>query len=277
MTLPPVARAILREPLTQFLLIGLVLFAVASVARDLRRPVVRIDEAELHQLVAYWEAQAQRAPTADELQAMLRERIDEELLAREAVRLGLDREDLIIRRRLAQKMAFASEDLEPVPEPSEADLRAWYATHAVDHVAPATATFRHVFFSSDAEGAEVRARAALSLPRPAEAGQPFVLPLSYVGAAVRDIERDYGPAFSRQVETAPEGRWIGPVKSAYGWHILRVERRVLAAAMPFESVRSDLADAWKADRRTQANQVFIRKLRARYRVEVAGMAKPPAT
>ena len=92
MTLPPVARAILREPLTQFLLIGLVLFAVASVARDLRRPVVRIDEAELHQLVAYWEAQAQRPPTADELQAMLRERIDEELLAREAVRLGLDRE-----------------------------------------------------------------------------------------------------------------------------------------------------------------------------------------
>jgi hypothetical protein len=277
MTLPPVARAILREPLTQFLLIGLVLFAVASVARDLRRPVVRIDEAELHQLVAYWEAQAQRPPTPDELRAMLSERIDEELLAREAVRLGLDREDLIIRRRLAQKMAFASEDLEPVPEPSEADLRAWYATHALDHVAPATATFRHVFFSGDIQGAEARARDALSLPRPAEAGQPFVLPLSYSGVAVRDIERDYGPAFSRQVQTAPQGRWIGPVKSAYGWHILHVERRVLAAAMPFESVRSDLADAWKADRRTQANQAFIRKLRARYRVEVAGMETPPAT
>jgi parvulin-like peptidyl-prolyl isomerase len=277
MTLPPVARAILREPLTQFLLIGLALFVVASVARDLRRPVVRIDEAELQQLVAYWEAQAQRPPTPDELRAMLRERIDEELLSREAVRLGLDREDLIIRRRLAQKMAFASEDLERVPEPTEADLRTWYEAHPKDYVAPATVTFRHIFFSGDAEGSEAQARAALSLPRPAEAGQTFVLPLSYSGAAVRDIERDYGPAFSRQVETAPEGKWIGPVKSAYGWHILRVERRALAETLPFESVRSDLADAWKADRRTQANQAFIRKLRARYRVEVAGMATPPAT
>lgn len=276
MTLPPVVRAILREPLTQFLLIGLLLFAVVSVARDLRRPVVRIDEAELHQLVAYWEAQAQRPPTPAELNAMLRERIDEELLAREAVRLGLDREDLIIRRRLAQKMAFASEDLEPVPEPSEADLRAWYAAHPADYVAPATASFRHVFFSGDSADAEARARSALSLPRPAEAGQPFVLPLSYVGAAVRDIERDYGSAFSRQVETAPEGRWSGPVKSAYGWHILRVERRTPATAAEFASVRQDVADAWKADRRNQANQAFIRKLRARYRVEVAGMADPPA-
>jgi hypothetical protein len=277
MTLPPVARAILREPLTQFLLVGLVLFAVVSLARDLRRPVVRIDEAELNQIVAYWEAQAQRPPTRDELNAMLRERIDEELLAREAVRLGLDRDDLIIRRRLAQKMAFASEDLEPVPEPREADLRAWYAAHPGDYVSPATATFRHVFFSGDNEDAEARARAALGLARPAEAGQPFVLPLSLVGAAVRDIERDFGPAFSSQVETAPLGRWSGPVRSAYGWHVLYVERRAPAAPAPFETVRPDVAEAWKADRRNQANQAFIRKLRARYRVEVAGTSDSPPT
>lgn len=276
MTLPPVARAILREPLSQFLLVGVALFAVVSFARDLQRPVVSIDEAELHQIVAYWEAQAQRPPTPDELNAMLRERIDEELLAREAVRLGLDRDDLIIRRRLAQKMAFASEDLEPVPEPREADLRAWYAAHPDDYVAPATVTFRHVFFSGDGVDAEARARAALELARPAEAGQPFVLPLSFAGVALRDIERDFGPAFSRQVETAPLGRWSGPVKSAYGWHILHVERRTPAAPAPLETVRPDVADAWKADRRNQANQAFIRKLRARYRVEVAGMDLPPA-
>jgi hypothetical protein len=208
---------------------------------------------------------------------MLRERIDEELLAREAVRLGLDRDDLIIRRRLAQKMAFASEDLEPVPEPREADLRAWYAAHPGDYATPATASFRHVFFSDDAGGAEARARAALSDPRPAETGQPFVLPLSYVGVQLRDIERDYGSSFSRQVETGAQGQWIGPVRSAYGWHILRVERRTPAATAPFESVRSDVAEAWKADRRKQANQAFVRKLRARYRVEVAGLTDPPPT
>ena len=88
MTLPPVVKGVLREPLTQFLLIGLVLFGVVSVARDLQRPVVRIDEGELHQIVTYWEAQAQRPPTPEELRAMLRDGIDEEPLAREAGRPG---------------------------------------------------------------------------------------------------------------------------------------------------------------------------------------------
>ena len=277
MTLPPLVRAILREPLTQFLMIGLALFLAVSVVRDLRRPVVRLDEAELNQLVTYWSAQAQRPPTRDELNAMLRERIDEELLAREAVRLGLDRDDLIIRRRLAQKMAFASEDLQPVPEPTEADLRAWYAAHAADYVAPASATFRHVFFSEDTPGAEARARAALTLPSPQGSGQPFVLPLSFSGAQIRDIERDFGPDFARQVGTAPTGRWTGPVRSAFGWHILRVEGRTAAAAEPFETVKSEVADAWKADRRSHANQDFIRKLRLRYRVVVAGMKDLPPT
>jgi len=210
MTLPPLARTLFREPLVRFLLIGFVLFGVVSAGRSLHRPVVRIDEAELHQIVAYWEAQAQRPPTREELNAMLRERIDEELLAREAVRLGMDRDDLIIRRRLAQKMAFASEDLAPVPEPTEADLRAWYAAHPQDYLKPAAATFRHVFFSDDSPGAEGAARAALRSGQPQGAGQPFALPLSYVGVDLRDIARDYGPEFS----SAGRGGGDGPVDRA---------------------------------------------------------------
>ena len=244
MTLPPLARAILGEPLVRFLLIGVVLFGVVSAARSLQRPVVRIDEAELRQIVAYWEAQAQRPPTRDELNAMLRERIDEELLAREAVRLGLDRDDLIIRRRLAQKMAFASEDLAPVPEPTEADLRAWYAAHPQDYLKPAAATFRHVFFSDDSPGAEAAARAALQSTDPRASGQPFALPLSYVGVELRDIARDYGPDYRAQVEAAATGQWTGPVRSAYGWHLLWVESRKPGAQAPFEEVRTDVAEAW---------------------------------
>lgn len=277
MTLPPLARTLLGEPLVRFLIIGLALFGIVTAARSLQRPVVRIDEAEMHQIVAYWEAQAQRPPTREELNAMLRERIDEELLAREAVRLGMDRDDLIIRRRLAQKMAFASEDLAPVPEPREADLRAWYDAHPDDYVSPAAVTFRHVFFSGDSPGAEAAARQALLRPDPQAAGQPFALPLSYVGVDLRDINRDYGADFSRQVETAALGRWSGPVRSAYGWHLLRVEARSGSARAPFEQVRSEVADAWKSDRRKAANAAFIEELRRRYRVEVAGGSGFPPT
>lgn len=277
MTLPPIVRAILREPLVHFLLIGLVLFGLVAGARRLQRPVVRIDEAELRQIVTYWEAQAQRPPTREELNAMLRERIDEELLAREAVRLGLDRDDLIIRRRLAQKMAFASEDLTPVPEPTDAELAAWYEAHPQNYLDPADATFRHVFFSGDAPGAETAAKQALSLPNPLGAGQPFALPLSYAGVEMREIVRDYGPEFAGQVETAPLNRWVGPVRSAYGWHLLQVEARSAVSRSPFALVRAEVAEDWKADRRKVANEAFIRALRERYRVKVEGGENPPAT
>src|SRR5437763_15543347 len=104
-------RRVAREPLVRFLAIGLVLFAAMSAAKALQRPVVRIDAAELNQLAAYWEAQSQRPPTKAELAGIIQDRIDEELLAREALRLGLDKNDMIIRRRLAQKVSFATDDM----------------------------------------------------------------------------------------------------------------------------------------------------------------------
>ena len=116
---------LLREPLLHFVLIGAALFAGISLAREMHRPQVRIEARELEQLAAYWAQQTQRPPTKAELAAIIRERIDEELLAREAVRLGLDTDDMIVRRRLAQKMSFASEDTGAIAEPDEATLRAF--------------------------------------------------------------------------------------------------------------------------------------------------------
>ena len=107
-------RRLVREPLVHFLLIGALLFAGISVAKDLRRPSVRIDAAEINQLAAYWELQMQRPPTKAELAGIIQGCVDEEILAREAIRLGLDKDDMIVRRRLAQKMAFAGEDLAAV-------------------------------------------------------------------------------------------------------------------------------------------------------------------
>ncbi|MFM8374662.1 MAG: peptidyl-prolyl cis-trans isomerase, partial [Phenylobacterium sp.] len=105
----------------------------------------------------------------------------------------------------------------------------------------------------------------------------FALPLSYVGVDLRDIARDYGPDFPARVEAAAPGRWTGPVRSASGWHLLRVESRKPGSQAPFEEVRTDVAEAWKADRRRAGNAGFIRDLRRRYRVEVAGMSEPPPT
>ncbi|MFC3070591.1 peptidyl-prolyl cis-trans isomerase [Phenylobacterium soli] len=271
----PVRRAA-REPLVHFLLIGAVLFLLLTAVRAGGRPTVRISEQELNQLVGYWQMQSGRPPTKTELAAILQDRVDEELLAREAQRLGLDREDMIVRRRLAQKMAFASEDVGAIPEPAEAQLRDYYAQHRNQYATPAHIAMRQVVFSAD-RGPQAQAAAAEALAElrrgGSPAGDPFLLPLSYADVSPADLTRDYGAEFARTIQAAPLGTWIGPITSPYGVHLVRVEGRQGADVAAFDAVRSDVRDAWIAERRAANNAAFLKSLRKRYRVVVAGEAQ----
>lgn len=270
--------ALWREPLVRFLLIGAALFLAMSAIRTLQRPVVRIDAAELDQLAAYWEAQYQRPPTRPELAGIIQDRIDEEVLAREALRLGLDKDDMIIRRRLAQKMGFASEDA-TAKEPAETQLRAYYARTADRYAAPARVTFQQVFFSGDRPNGGAQKAAAQALERAEEGGRedptgdPFVFPLSYDDASLPDLVRDYGPAFVKLLGTAKVGAWEGPVVTPYGWHLVKVTARRQGEATRFDAVRDQVRDAYMAERREEGRASFLRSLRSKYRVVVAGVDK----
>jgi peptidyl-prolyl cis-trans isomerase C len=269
-------RRVAREPLAHFLLIGALLFGGLTVMKSLRRPVVRLEAQDLNQLASYWEVQMQRPPNKVELAGIIRDRIDEELLAREALRLGLDKDDMIIRRRLAQKMAFATDDVALGKEPSEADLRAYYARTAERYAAPARVAFQQVFFSGDRPHGGAAKAAAQALQRAEEdqrepEGDPFLFPLAYDDVSLQDLLRDYGTAFVKELETAPIGTWQGPVLSPYGWHIVKVTARHKPADVSFATVRDQVRDAYLADRRAEANAAFLRDLRKRYRVVVAGV------
>jgi parvulin-like peptidyl-prolyl isomerase len=269
-------RRIAREPLAHFLVIGASLFAGLTLAKSLERPVVRLDAQDLNQLAAYWEVQMQRPPNKAELQGIIRDRIDEELLAREALRLGLDKGDMIIRRRLAQKMSFATDDVAQTAEPSDAALRAYYARTAQDYAAPTRVAFQQVFFSGDRPHGGAERAAAQALHRAEEdkrdpSGDPFLFPLAYEDVGLQDLLRDYGTAFVKALQAAPIGTWQGPVLSPYGWHIVKVTARRQPPAVSFESVRAQVRDAFLADRRAEANAAFLRDLRKRYRVVVAGV------
>lgn len=268
-------RRLAREPLLHFLLIGAVLFAGISFLKGQNRPTVRIDAQELEQLASYWEMQTQRPPTRAELASIIHERVDEELLAREAVRLGLDKGDMIVRRRLAQKMAFASEDLAAIPEPNDATLQAFYDKTKDRYASPARMALRHVFFSADRTGVspQVAAQAALvelKAGRPAT-GDPSMLPQTYADVAVTDLARDYGEPFAAAALKAGEGAWVGPVASPYGVHLIRVERRLASVVPPLAEVRAEVRAAWLAERRTAANRAFLDRLRRQYKVEIAGL------
>ena len=267
-------RAAIREPLLHFVVIGAVLFAVTALREQrAEHSEIRITAGEVEQLAKFWETQAQRKPTAEELQVLIDERVDEEVLAREAVRLGLDREDVIVRRRLAQKMAFVSDDLAIVAEPSEAELREYFAAHRESYTTPDLYALRHVYFNPDRHTA-VDADAQRALRRlarganPDEVGDPFMLPRELADVSRGDILRDFGSVFADAVTGSAPGTWNGPVRSPFGVHLVKLESHTPRSAANFADVRARVREAYLQQKQREANAALRAKLREQYKIVV---------
>jgi len=267
-------RAAMREPLLHFVLIGALLFAVTALRqKQAEHAEIRITAGEVAQLSAFWETQAQRKPTAAELRGLIEERIDEEVLAREAVRLGLDRDDVIVRRRLAQKMAFLSDDLAVIAEPSEDELRAYFNAHRETYTTPDLYALRHVYFNPDRHATlDADAQRALQrLTRGAnadEVGDPFMLPRELADVSREDIVRDFGSSFADAVTGSAPGSWSGPVRSPFGVHLVKLESHTPSSAARFEDVRDQVRDAYVAQKQREANAALRTKLRQQYKIVV---------
>jgi peptidyl-prolyl cis-trans isomerase C len=268
-------RTALREPLLHFALIGALLFAFTAWRQQQHdRAEIRITSGEIAQLAAFWETQSQRTPTSQELRGLIEERIDEEVLAREAVRLGLDRDDVIVRRRLAQKMAFVSDDLAVVTEPAEADLRAYFDAHKEAYATPDLYALRHVFFNPDRHGTALDADAQRALQRltrsanASEVGDPFMLPSELADVSRDDIARDFGSVFADAVAASTPGTWAGPVRSPFGVHLIKLESHTPSSVARFEDVRDRVREGFLAQKQQEANAALRARLRQQYRIVV---------
>ena len=268
-------RAAIREPLLHFVLIGAVLFAFTALRQHKQEHAeIRITAGEIAQLAAFWETQAQRKPNAEELRGLIEERIDEEVLAREAVRLGLDRDDVIIRRRLAQKMAFVSDDLAAVTEPADAELRAYFEAHKAAYTTPDLYALRHVFFNPDRHGMALDTDAQRALQRltrganASEIGDPFMLPRELADVSRDDIARDFGSSFAAAVTTTAPGTWAGPVRSPFGVHLVKLESHTPSSEARFEDVRDRVREAFLVQKQQETNAALRAKLRKQYQIVV---------
>jgi hypothetical protein len=267
-------RAAVREPLLHFVLIGALLFAVTALRqKQSEHAEIRITAGEVAQLAAFWETQSQRKPSVEELRGLIEERIDEEVLAREAVRLGLDRNDVIVRRRLAQKMAFVSDDLAAVAEPPEHELRAYFDAHRATYTTPDLYALRHVYFNPDRHTTlDIDAQRALQrLTRGAnadEVGDPFMLPRELADVSREDIVRDFGSSFADAVTGSTPGSWSGPVRSPFGVHLVKLESHIPSSAARFEDVRDSVRDAYLGQKQREANAALRTRLRQQYKIVV---------
>ena len=243
-------KGILREPLVHFFLVGLVLFAATDACRR-ATSVYRIEIApsRVAALELSYRQQFGAPPTPAAREALIGRYIDEEVLFRQGLAMGLDRGDEIVRRRVVQKMQFLMQDLRPPGEPSEADLRAWYDARPARYEIPARVSFTHIFFSPDKGGdaaAQARARTVLAgltaqVIRAPERGDNFPDLYDYTGFGPGEADRLFGGTpLARALFTAPTGRWVGPYRSGYGWHLLYIGARQPAKSPPFEAVRDQV-------------------------------------
>lgn len=275
------ARSAARDPLVHFLVLGLVMFgayqALQSDAERAGPPTeIRFTVDDLAQLVIGFEAQWNRPPTQAEFNAVLEDRVRQDILYREALALGLDKEDTIVKRRMAQKMQFLAEDVAAAREPTDDELRAWYAENGELFAMPARVSFRHFYFSPDRRGADAQADAAAALgaldarqvlvSAASAPGDPFMFQDYYGERTVPAIARDFGPEFAQAVAGLPLGSWQGPVRSGYGWHIVYVEAVVPGRVPDFGEISNDVKTAWLAERKAEAWRAAYAEMRARYTI-----------
>jgi hypothetical protein len=268
----------LREPLVHFVVLGGAFFALhAAVAPAPRDGRVVISGDFVAGLRREHQGRTGRPPTVEEERALVDRFVDEEVLYREAVALGLDRGDPIVRRRLAQKMVFVAED-GAAREPADAELAAYLAAHADRYCEAGRASFRHVFLGRDRRGpaAEADARqllAALQGGAPAEAaGDPFLQGAAFARRTAAEIEAVFGAAFAAALPAAPLGTWSGPIASSFGVHLVRVEAREPGGLPPLAAVRGRVRADLLDERRGAAVREMRERLRARYHVEIQAPA-----
>ncbi len=270
---PPFARwplAVARHRLAQFAAGAAVLWLLVPAPPTSRD--IKLNGAALEALASS-EAARRRQPSLspEELAALKQRVLEDEVLYREALRLGLDRADPVLRRHLVQKMLLLAEDMAGVGgEPSETDLRRCYDAEPGGWVLPEQVHLVHVFAGKpETLAAMDRELSSWTAPTPPPLGEPLPFPRE-VRASRSDLSDQFGPSFPRDVQAVPAGTWSAPIASKYGWHRVRVLERTEARPATFEEVRPQLRLECAIQLRQHATRAFVEQARRRYRIQLDG-------
>jgi hypothetical protein len=282
-------QKILREPLVHFLILGaLLLFASNLINKrtsgDTRTIVITPGQVE--HLEDTFARAHQRPPDPDELKGLIRDYVREEVYYREALALGLDRDDAPIRQRLRQKMEFISEDVAAQAQPTGEQLRSYLSDHPEKFRIDKHFTFRQVYLDPARHGERVNSDAQQMLAQlnkigaradVANLGDPFLLEGNTESVSSRDVARDYGEKFAASLAELPAGKWAGPVESGLGMHVVCVTNRTDGRLPQLNEVREAVRREWANDYRLESNRKFYEALLNHYTVTVELPPSPADT
>jgi len=271
-----------KEPLIQFLIIGAAIYGAyalfGSPEEDYRDNIILVDSNRINAMVSEWESRWQRPPTRQEIDGLIQQYIKEDVLYRQAVAMGLNEDDPITRRRMAQKLEFLTSDLAQMQEPAEGELETFFEENEEAYRDPDVISFSHIFIDPDARGDATLDDANELLAQLKVQGEPteemlqrgdrFMLQNYFAAATELDIRRQLGSGFAESVMVLEPGQWHGPVLSGYGVHLVYVFTMQAAPAPQFDMVRERVLEDWHMVKREEFNQQFLETLKDRFEIIV---------
>ena len=274
---------LLREPLFQFLVLGAALFGLFHLVDSKKAETperIVISSARIANLADGFARTWQRPPGTEELQGLVDDYIRDEVFYREGRAAGLDRDDVIIRRRVRQKMEFFAEDTS-VPEPSEAQLGAYLEANPARFRTEDHLTFHQIFLSATRHASTIgddSKQVADALADPAvdttALGDPFLLGDEFKALSQSEVAGIFGDSFAKSISVVKPGRWQGPIASSFGQHFVYLSERIPGSLPPLDAVREAVRREWSNAHRIEAEQKLYGSLRQRYEIVVE--APPPA-
>lgn len=272
---------ILREPLLHFFLLGIAIFAAyAWLNKGGRQDQIVVTRGQQNNLIATFERTWQRPPTPAEFESLVRDFIRQEIAYREAGQMELDRDDIVIRRRLRQKLELLTEDLASLSPPASEELDAWFAANAEAYRLDPRYSFEQIYFSPDRrDDPEIDAAVVLdALTAGASgtdidaAGDSISLPRRMRDAPRREVAATFGGDFADALADLPVGRWSGPVPSGYGVHLIRVTENIASRIPDRDEVLREVTNDFMNDRRASAVDALYTRLAEDYRITIEPLA-----
>lgn len=266
------------EPLLHFVLIGAALFGLYAVVggrdagvRESENMIV-VSAGRIEQLGTVFSKTWQRPPTEEELRGLVDDFVLEEIYYRQAIAMGIDRDDTVIRRRLRQKLEFLTDDVAAQAEPTDEDLAAHLAANATKFRRDPQYTFQQVYINPKRHGKDREEFVQIQLKALRAGtivnGDSALMPGSFDQASRRDVDRVFGKGFSEQIDTLSTTAWVGPVRSGLGLHLIRLEKRVDGRLPELSEIRSDIEREWVYENREAARRKMNEGLLGKYEIEM---------
>ncbi len=273
-------RKFIREPFFHFLVLGAAIFIANHIVseRAHNQPgKIVITQGDITSMVIGFSRTWQRPPTREELEGLIRDRVRAEVYCREAVAMGLDQDDPVIRRRLQQKLEFVTNDVAALAEPTDAQLAEYLKTHADRFRVDRRVTFSQVYLDPSKRGEHLAQDANQLLIQLRQhsrdidlspLGDAFLLEPRFQATPDQEIAKQFGEKFTAKLSDIPVGQWVGPIESAYGMHLVLVEQRTEGRLPELAEVRDAVSRDWTNECRLELNEKFFQGLLKHYEVVV---------